>query len=222
MADEETPESSSEHKLSECSNEEEGAVCPDSTSSACPEEDPYKIIAAIDFGTTFSGYAYALTSNKDNIYTNRNWGQTQGFLLQKTPTCLLLKPSGEFAAFGFEAVSKYNDLTEEEAAEHYYFDRFKMKLYDNKILNTEIVLQDVNGKEQLAVDVFSQSLHFMKGHLLRHLAGAMGYQPEAETIRWVITVPAIWDENAKQFMREAAYKVHKFQVFPNQNEIITA
>lgn len=205
MADEETPDSSSEHKLSECSNEEE-AVCPDSTSSACPEEDPYKIIAAIDFGTTFSGYAYALTSNKDNIYTNRNWGQTQGFLLQKTPTCLLLKPSGEFAAFGFEAVSKYNDLTEEEAAEHYYFDRFKMKLYDNKILNTEIVLQDVNGKEQLAVDVFSQSLHFMKGHLLRHLEGAMGYQPEAETIRWVITVPAIWDENAKQFMREAAYK----------------
>lgn len=133
MADEETPESSSEHKVSECSNEEEGAVCPDSTSSACPEEDPYKIIAAIDFGTTFSGYAYALTSNKDNIYTNRNWGQTQGFLLQKTPTCLLLKPSGEFAAFGFEAVSKYNDLTEEEAAEHYYFDRFKMKLYDNKV-----------------------------------------------------------------------------------------
>ena len=67
----------------------------------------------------------------------------------------------------------------------------------------------MNGKEQLAVDVFSHSLRFMKGHLLRHLAGAMGYQPEAETIRWIITVPAIWDENAKQFMREAAYKVRE-------------
>lgn len=64
----------------------------------------------------------------------------------------------------------------------------------------------MNGKEQLAVDVFSQSLHFMKGHLLRHLTGAMGYKPDVQTIRWVITVPAIWDENAKQFMREAAYK----------------
>ena len=95
--------------------------------------DPYKIIAAIDFGTTFSSYAYALSSDKDTIYTNRNWGQTQGFLLQKTPTCLLLKPSSEFAAFGFEAVSKYNDLTEDEASEYYYFDRFKMKLYDNKV-----------------------------------------------------------------------------------------
>nr|XP_022322670.1 heat shock 70 kDa protein 12A-like [Crassostrea virginica] len=168
--------------------------------------DPYKIIAAIDFGTTFSSYAYTLSSDKDTIYTNRNWGQTQGFLLQKTPTCLLLKPSGEFAAFGFEAVSKYNDLTEDEASEYYYFDRFKMKLYDNEILSTNIVVQDKHGKEQLAVDVFSQSLHFMKEHLLRHLEKTMGYKPDTETIRWVITVPAIWDENAKQFMREAAYK----------------
>ncbi|XP_062577564.1 heat shock 70 kDa protein 12A-like [Saccostrea cucullata] len=204
MAEEETkPTTTTEHKISESSNED---TCPDTAAPVSPEDEAYKIIAAIDFGTTFSGYAYAMTSNKETIYTNRNWGQTQGFLLQKTPTCLLLKPNGEFAAFGFEAVSKYSDLTEEDAAEHYYFDRFKMKLYDNKILSTEIVVQDVNGKEQLAVDVFSQSLLFMKGHLLRQLAGAMGYEPDLKTIRWVITVPAIWDENAKQFMREAAYK----------------
>lgn len=139
MADEETTEvaseqATSEHKISECSNGDEVA-----TSAVSLDDDTYKIIAAIDFGTTFSGYAYALTSNKENIYTNRNWGQTQGFLLQKTPTCLLLKPNGEFVAFGFEAVSKYNDLTEEEASEHYYFDRFKMKLYDNKVRLRDIV-----------------------------------------------------------------------------------
>lgn len=47
----------------------------------------------------------------------------------------------------------------------------------------------------------------MKRHLLRHLAGTMGYEPDEKSIRWVLTVPAIWDENAKQFMREAAHKV---------------
>lgn len=31
--------------------------------------------------------------------------------------------------------------------------------------------------------------------------------PERDAIRWVITVPAIWKQPAKQFMREAAYKV---------------
>ena len=76
-----------------------------------------------------------------------------------------------------------------------------------QILNSGVVLKDVNGKEQLAVDVFSHSLGFMKRHLLHHFTEVMGYQPEAETIRWIITVPAIWDENAKQFMRKAAYTV---------------
>lgn len=95
--------------------------------------DAYKIVSAIDFGTTFSGYAYTFLPNKEKIYTNRNWGQTQGFLLHKTPTCLLLKPDGEFEAFGFEAVLKYNDLSEEDAGNHYYFDKFKMKLYENKV-----------------------------------------------------------------------------------------
>lgn len=30
---------------------------------------------------------------------------------------------------------------------------------------------------------------------------------EGEEIRWVITVPAVWRQPAKQFMREAAYLV---------------
>ncbi len=38
----------------------------------------YQIVAAIDFGTTFSGYAYSFASNKSAIHVNKNWGQTQG------------------------------------------------------------------------------------------------------------------------------------------------
>lgn len=30
---------------------------------------------------------------------------------------------------------------------------------------------------------------------------------EKDTVRWVLTVPAIWKQPAKQFMREAAYLV---------------
>lgn len=32
---------------------------------------------------------------------------------------------------------------------------------------------------------------------------------KTENIRWVITVPAIWEEPAKQFMREAAHDVRR-------------
>lgn len=37
---------------------------------------------------------------------------------------------------------------------------------------------------------------------------------EKEAIRWVITVPAIWKQPAKQFMREAAYKVRCLVLVP--------
>ena len=31
--------------------------------------------------------------------------------------------------------------------------------------------------------------------------------PKASDIRWVLTVPAIWTDESKAFMREAAYRV---------------
>ncbi|XP_012946684.1 heat shock 70 kDa protein 12A [Aplysia californica] len=185
------------------------------------EAADYQIVAAIDFGTTFSGYAYSFASNKAAIHVNKNWGQTQGFLLHKTPTCLLLKSDGQFEAFGFEAVSKYNELSEEEACTYYYFDRFKMKLYNNKELTSDISITDANGKSQLAVDVFANSLTFMKKHLLRAIGTHLGYDPHPDTVRWVLTVPAIWDENAKQFMREAAHKGGLIEK-PNSEQLVIA
>ncbi|KAL8562197.1 hypothetical protein ACOMHN_005182 [Nucella lapillus] len=181
----------------------------------------FHIVAAIDFGTTFSGYAYSFASKREAIHVNKNWGQTQGFLLHKTPTCLLLKPDGQFEAFGFEATSLYNDLSEEEAADYYYFDRFKMKLYDNKDLTQDIQIAASNGKTQPAVDVFAHSLTFMKKHLLRAVGAHLGYDPHPDTVRWVLTVPAIWDENAKQFMREAAYKGNLIDK-PNSDQLVIA
>lgn len=50
--------------------------------------------------------------------------------------------------------------------------------------------------------------------MFSHLKSAFVKQLEEATkgvpddwIRWVITVPAIWDDSAKQFIREAAEKV---------------
>ena len=33
-----------------------------------------------------------------------------------------------------------------------------------------------------------------------------------EDVRWVVTVPAIWRQQAKQFMREAAYQVGRILI----------
>lgn len=42
---------------------------------------------------------------------------------------------------------------------------------------------------------------------LQELSDQAGAEFDNADVRWVITVPAIWKMPAKQFMREAAYKV---------------
>lgn len=43
--------------------------------------------------------------------------------------------------------------------------------------------------------------------LVQELSDQTGGEFDNNDVRWVITVPAIWKMPAKQFMREAAYKV---------------
>lgn len=54
--------------------------------------------------------------------------------------------------------------------------------------------------------VFSLTLLYFRDHALRELADATGSKVLTQDVRWVITVPAIWRQKAKQFMREAAYE----------------
>lgn len=67
-------------------------------------------------------------------------------------------------------------------------------------------LTDDQGQQMLAIDVFSKSIAYLKRTLLKHITDAVKDFRESD-VHWVITVPAIWDDSAKQFMREAANNV---------------
>jgi len=54
--------------------------------------------------------------------------------------------------------------------------------------------------------VFGEAIKYLKDHLLKAL-NKQGTLVGNDDIHWVLTVPAIWADSAKQFMREAAYKV---------------
>ena len=68
------------------------------------------------------------------------------------------------------------------------------------------MVKAANGKELSAMTVFSLTLNYFRNHALRELGDATGSKITQNDIRWVITVPAIWRQKAKQFMREAAYE----------------
>ena len=44
-----------------------------STFSSRPDIDQHFVVAAIDFGTTYSGYAFAFTRDPDSIHMMRKW-----------------------------------------------------------------------------------------------------------------------------------------------------
>jgi len=67
-------------------------------------------------------------------------------------------------------------------------------------------LTAANGKKIKALEIFAYALQYFKEQALKELSDQAGSEFENSDVRWVITVPAIWKQPAKQFMRQAAYQ----------------
>lgn len=70
-----------------------------------------------------------------------------------------------------------------------------------------MVIEDVMGKPLKALTVFSVCIGYLKDDALSTVMKSLtGSRTELrpEDILWVLTVPAIWSDAAKHFMREAA------------------
>lgn len=116
------------------------------------------LVAAIDFGTTFSGYAFAtrvdFEKDPSTIHVP-SWSTPSRDLISfKTPTTVLMDEDEEFVAFGFEAETKYAEQLEKgKGYEYFYFDRFKMLMYSHAKVqvykNIKIHVQLYNCKSRL-------------------------------------------------------------------------
>ena len=112
------------------------------------------VIVAIDFGTTFSGYAYSFTGAPEVVLMNKNWGSESGSIYFKAPTSVLTQVSEDgksqkFLEFGFAAEHAYTDRPSDESKEDKdricLFNKFKMKLYSSDSKVTIISnISDVN------------------------------------------------------------------------------
>lgn len=88
-------------------------------------------IVAIDFGTAYSGYAYSMTSREqESDPILKHWGENVGLDTPKTPTCILFDEKKKFISFGYEAKDAYLRLDSEDSKKKFFFDCFKMSLYE--------------------------------------------------------------------------------------------
>jgi molecular chaperone DnaK (HSP70) len=162
-------------------------------------------VVAIDLGTTSSGYAFSFQNDKTHIFMNRNWGDELSCQSHKTPTSVLTGPKDEFVAFGYDAIAMYRNFVGEEKNDYNLFKHFKMILHKSSEWDENVKVASITGTERPALHVFAVFIKALKDHCLAAISAAMVNSQE-DMILWVLTVPAIWTDTAKDFMREAAFK----------------
>lgn len=168
---------------------------------ASSKQDNYLLVAAIDFGTTYSGYAFSSRNDFQRDPTkaySKQWvDPTSSMVYNKTSTCILFTNEKKFSKFGFEAEAKYLDLIlDQDQNNWFFFRRFKMSLYGMQSSNKEVFIEDETGKSMAALVVFTESIKYLKQSLLDD-AKKQQTDIEMKDIKWILTVPAIWSDPAK-------------------------
>lgn len=78
-----------------------------------------------------------------------------------------------------------------------------------QIMRRSMRIKDETGKSFSLRAVFKESIRFFKEHALDAITRQEDVFPT--DVFWVLTIPAIWSEPAKQFMRKAAEEVYLYQ-----------
>ena len=77
-----------------------------------------------------------------------------------------------------------------------------------KGISDDLMIEDVAGREYSAKAIFTLSIKALADHFKSHLKRqTLPGSLNDEDIKWVLTVPAIWSDAAKKYMRKCASDV---------------
>ncbi|WAR10697.1 HS12A-like protein [Mya arenaria] len=220
------------------------------TRNGVNETPSLAVVVAIDFGTCYSGYAFSFRGFRNVINTQTHGGRLPE---DRIPTVILLNPDETFNSFGYDAIDTYSNLSVEERRDYFYFEHFKMSLYETLPSETRVYdltlelraikelgltyvmelgqipvdkvpeylrkncdslgenttqshsfrIKDILKKEIVAHKLFSLAIKYFRDLAVETVDLATQGLKE-EFIQWIISIPAIWSDSAKQFMRQAA------------------
>jgi hypothetical protein len=170
----------------------------------------YPVVAAIDFGTHGSGFAWTVVSEDDREASQRRilfqdrWPGSEGLVYPKNLSALLLGQDGKTLAWGFDARREWRELgINGERDGQQYVSAFKMALTPERYGGAAVpgvgtVNADSPRRARPLIVAYLREIH----RLALDDIMKSGYQPEH--VRWCLTVPAIWDDEQQDFMRKAA------------------
>lgn len=177
-------------------------------------------VVAIDLGTSRSAWGFCIEGKAESAIMLRvPKGNPQGEYC-KTETAVLLRADNhEVSAFGNAASERFVQEAEDAEGPHDELDPtspapgllfrwFKRELCKNGgYQKCEDPVATAEGGQTLPLlSVMSAVLRFFKEDALDHMAPAVHTDLSVSDIAWVITIPAIYDDFAKRFMRVAAHE----------------
>ncbi|KAG9298807.1 hypothetical protein G9A89_015828 [Geosiphon pyriformis] len=155
--------------------------------------DDIRAVVAIDFGTTFSGFAYAHKANRE-IETNCQWPGNQGTL--KTNTALRYDQDSNLIAWGEAALIQTPEKKKKTKIE-YTIELFKLHLTEME--NKPYLPAGMNYKKPIC-DYLKSMYKLIQETLEKTWPGL-----QISQVMYVMTIPAEWRENTKAIMRECAH-----------------
>ncbi|CAN0296029.1 unnamed protein product, partial [Pylaiella littoralis] len=162
------------------------------------------IIAAIDLGTSRSACAISIQGRaKNDVIVRIPKGSGACASASKTETAVLLKctPPHNFVAFGKTALQRF--IKESQGDDESDDDDDGNRGYTS----VDEPVATADGGETLPLLVVMTSvLRHLKEDVLDYLSSRVEVAPTVHDVTWVLTIPAIYDDFAKRFMRIAAHK----------------
>ena len=157
-------------------------------------------VIAIDFGTGESGYAIVANSSNPNSKPIIEVFNPCDDNDQKTPTAILFDNNNNFVDFGSNAIRSYAEIVD-NGNTALLFQNYKISLY-----HMQSEANSMDGRSMPLITVISETLKYISNCALNKLSEQVGETLHKEKIRWILTVPALWNEEHKLFMRKAAVK----------------
>ncbi|KAI7896855.1 uncharacterized protein EV154DRAFT_491018 [Mucor mucedo] len=153
----------------------------------------YEIVVGIDFGTTYSGVAYArvgeMESGRALVSNIDKWPGITAYSQTPTRSAYLNGKLSKWGGFG--TVSKATKT----------ISLFKLHLDETKTHPNSILPYGLELEQ-----VISDYLRSIYEHTCTLLKGRFGKTLDTSKLRFCLTVPAVWTEKAKNIMRDAVIR----------------
>lgn len=166
-----------------------------------------KVVVGLDFGTTYSGFAFAFKTNPADIYTHAVWPQSdlRNYCKTKTELFYSRDSRGNLTLKSWGCKASADQIREEAGWQRdggvgagELVTKFKLHLADagNR---QESSAPPLPAKLTTKIAI-TDYLRELSKYCLNELQRGYGERWSMRDVQWCLTVPAMWDDRAKQLM----------------------